>query len=99
MIVEPAFFQRADRLRHPLIFYYGHTAVHFINKLVLTKILSQKDRIDPKIESLFAVGVDEMSTLFISPSPCCSLVNAVTLGSSTCERAYKEPRGLGKKIS
>jgi 5-histidylcysteine sulfoxide synthase/putative 4-mercaptohistidine N1-methyltranferase len=46
-------------LRHPHIFYFGHTAVFFINKLVLAKAIDT--RIDPKLESIFAVGVDEMS--------------------------------------
>ncbi|HEY9189529.1 MAG TPA: 5-histidylcysteine sulfoxide synthase [Sulfurovum sp.] len=54
-----AYFRKADPLRHPIIFYYGHTAVFFINKLKLAKIIDQ--RIDPELESLFAVGVDEMS--------------------------------------
>jgi len=53
------YFLRPDPLRHPLIFYYGHTAAFYINKLVLGKILNQ--RIDPILESIFAVGVDEMS--------------------------------------
>ena len=53
------FYLRPDPFRHPLIFYFGHTAAFYINKLVLAKILS--DRIDPKLESMFAVGVDEMS--------------------------------------
>lgn len=54
-----AFYQRADPLRHPLIFYYGHTAVFFINKLMLAKIIDK--RIHPEFESIFAIGVDEMS--------------------------------------
>ena len=45
--------------RHPLIFYFGHTAAFFINKLILAELIRQ--RIDPAFESLFAVGVDEMS--------------------------------------
>jgi len=53
------YFLRPDPLRHPLIFYYGHTAAFFVNKLILARILNQ--RIDPKLESIFAVGVDEMS--------------------------------------
>jgi len=53
-----AYVTRADPLRHPLIFYYGHTAVFFMNKLVLAK---QLERINPAFESLFAIGVDEMS--------------------------------------
>ena len=56
---ESAMYKRADPLRHPLIFYFGHTAVFFINKLILSKIID--NRINPKFESMFAVGVDEMS--------------------------------------
>lgn len=56
---QEAFVRRADPLRHPLIFYYGHTAVFFINKLVLGKFLPE--RIDPQLESMCAIGVDEMS--------------------------------------
>lgn len=58
MVDKKAYVTRADPLRHPLIFYYGHTAVFFMNKLVLAKLV---DRINPKFESLFAIGVDEMS--------------------------------------
>ena len=32
---DETFFRRADPLRHPLIFYFGHTAVFYINKLIL----------------------------------------------------------------
>lgn len=56
---DEAFYVRPEKLRHPLIFYYGHTATFFINKLVLAKTINE--RINPKFESLFAIGVDEMS--------------------------------------
>jgi 5-histidylcysteine sulfoxide synthase/putative 4-mercaptohistidine N1-methyltranferase len=56
---ESAYYQKADPLRHPIIFYYGHTATFFINKFKLAKIIDE--RIDPRLESIFAVGVDEMS--------------------------------------
>ena len=56
---DDVFYKRPDVLRHPLIFYYGHTSVFFINKLVLAKLIDT--RINPKFESLFAIGVDEMS--------------------------------------
>lgn len=56
---DATFYLRADRLRHPLIFYFGHTATFFINKLVIARIIEQ--RINPRFESMFAVGVDEMS--------------------------------------
>ena len=56
---DDTFYLRADRLRHPLIFYFGHTATFFINKLVIARVIEQ--RINPLFESMFAVGVDEMS--------------------------------------
>jgi len=56
---EQAYYQKADSLRHPIIFYYGHTATFFINKFKLAKMIDE--RLDPKLESIFAVGVDEMS--------------------------------------
>ncbi|MES3041359.1 MAG: 5-histidylcysteine sulfoxide synthase [Pseudomonadota bacterium] len=56
---DEAYYTKPISLRHPLIFYFGHTATFFINKLLLARLLSQ--RINPRFESLFAVGVDEMS--------------------------------------
>ena len=56
---EQAYYKKADSLRHPIIFYYGHTATFFINKFKLAKMIDE--RLDPKLESIFAVGVDEMS--------------------------------------
>ncbi len=56
---QEAFLYRADPLRHPLAFYFGHTATFFVNKLILAGIIIE--RIDPTFESMFAVGVDEMS--------------------------------------
>lgn len=56
---DTGFYQKPIALRHPLIFYFGHTATFFINKLILAKLISA--RINPHMESIFAVGVDEMS--------------------------------------
>jgi len=55
---DSVYYEQPEPLRHPLIFYFGHTAVFYINKLLLAKKLN---RIDPRLESIFAVGVDEMS--------------------------------------
>jgi len=55
---EEAYLRKPISLRHPLIFYLGHTATFFINKLVLA---GQAQRINPRFESMFAIGVDEMS--------------------------------------
>ncbi len=56
---DEAYYKKPISLRHPLIFYYGHTATFFINKLTLAGLI--KERINPLFESMFAVGVDEMS--------------------------------------
>ena len=56
---DETFYLRPDRLRHPLIFYLGHTATFFINKLTIARVIDH--RINPAYESMFAVGVDEMS--------------------------------------
>lgn len=56
---DEAYFEKSIPLRHPLIFYLGHTASFFVNKLVLAKLLPQRTNAD--MESVFAVGVDEMS--------------------------------------
>ena len=56
---DEAFYTPSISLRHPLIFYYGHTATFFINKLLLTRLIT--NRVDQHMESVFAVGVDEMS--------------------------------------
>lgn len=56
---DAVFYHRGDPLRHIILFYLGHTAVFFINKLYLARIIDR--RINPKFESIFAIGVDEMS--------------------------------------
>lgn len=55
---DEAYYVKPIPLRHPLIFYYGHTNTFFINKLILAGLISE--RVNPRFESMFAVGVDEM---------------------------------------
>lgn len=56
---DDVFYKRGDQLRHIILFYLGHTAVFFINKLYLAKLIDK--RINADFESIFAIGVDEMS--------------------------------------
>ncbi len=56
---DEAYYQQPEPLRHPLIFYLAHTAVFFINKLRVAKIIEHN--VDESIESMMAIGVDEMS--------------------------------------
>ena len=55
---DAAYFVKPIALRHPLIFYYGHTNTFFVNKLILAGLMTE--RVNPEMESMFAVGVDEM---------------------------------------
>ncbi len=54
-----AYTYRAEPLRHPLIFYFGHTATFYVNKMILAQFTDA--RVDPELEAMFAIGVDEMS--------------------------------------
>jgi len=55
---DEAYYTKSISLRHPLIFYFGHTNTFFINKFILSGLITK--RVNPKFESMFAVGVDEM---------------------------------------
>jgi 5-histidylcysteine sulfoxide synthase/putative 4-mercaptohistidine N1-methyltranferase len=55
---DEAYYVKPNPLRHPLIFYYGHTNTFLVNKLILAGLITQ--RVNPQFESMFAVGVDEM---------------------------------------
>jgi len=57
---EASFYlQPYHHLRLPLIFYYGHAAALYVNKLRLAGLLDKP--IDAHFELLFETGVDEMS--------------------------------------
>lgn len=56
IVPDKAFYLNPDSLRNPLIFYLGHSAVFYINKLIQVKHLHQ--RINPDYEILFEIGVD-----------------------------------------
>lgn len=51
-------YKNPDPLRHPLIFYLGHTAVFYINKLVVAGLMKEEERINPHFERIFEQGVD-----------------------------------------
>lgn len=53
---EETFYTKPDPLRNPLVFYLGHSAAFYINKLVRVGVLDQG--INPGYETLFEQGVD-----------------------------------------
>jgi 5-histidylcysteine sulfoxide synthase/putative 4-mercaptohistidine N1-methyltranferase len=56
---DASYYERHEPLRHPLIFYFAHPAVFYVNKLIAGRFIPR--RLDPRLEATMAVGVDEMS--------------------------------------
>jgi 5-histidylcysteine sulfoxide synthase/putative 4-mercaptohistidine N1-methyltranferase len=56
---DASYYERYEPLRHPLIFYFAHPAVFYVNKLTAGRLIPR--RLDPVLEAMMAVGVDEMS--------------------------------------
>ncbi len=56
IVREETFYSKPDLLRNPLIFYLGHSAVFYINKLIRVGLVEK--RINPDYEILFEIGVD-----------------------------------------
>jgi 5-histidylcysteine sulfoxide synthase len=56
IIRDEVFYLNPDPLRNKLIFYLGHSAVFYINKLIRVGLL--ENRINPQYEIIFEIGVD-----------------------------------------
>ncbi|MEK6747312.1 MAG: 5-histidylcysteine sulfoxide synthase [Pseudomonadota bacterium] len=59
LVSEEAYYLRPyHKLRHPMIFYYGHVVSVYINKLRVAGLIDKP--LNAEFEKLFEVGVDEM---------------------------------------
>lgn len=58
IINAETFYLNPDSLRNPLIFYLGHSAVFYINKLIIVGLLKESQRINSEYEKLYEMGVD-----------------------------------------
>ena len=56
LVGDAPFYLNPDPLRNLLIFYLGHSAVFYINKLIRVGLIQK--RLHPDYEALFALGVD-----------------------------------------
>ena len=57
---KESFYQKPYHLlRHPLIFYYGHVASLYINKMLLAGLIDEG--VNKEFENIFEIGVDEMT--------------------------------------
>ena len=62
LISDEAYYSRPIDLRHPIVFYEGHLPAFSFNTLV--KRALGGDSIDPKLETLFARGIDPSESDF-----------------------------------
>jgi hypothetical protein len=53
---DRSYYIRGETLRHPLIFYFGHTASLYINKLMLFGLIKDSERVDKWMEERCSVG-------------------------------------------
>ena len=57
---KESFYQKPYHLlRHPIIFYYGHVASLYVNKMLLAGLIDKG--INKEFENIFETGVDEMT--------------------------------------
>lgn len=57
---KESFYQKPYHLlRHPLIFYYGHVASLYVNKMLVARLIN--DPVNKEFEKIFETGVDEMT--------------------------------------
>ena len=56
LLAESAYYSRPIALRHPIVFYEGHLPAFSFNTLVKKAIGG--DAVDPRLETLFARGID-----------------------------------------
>ena len=58
LATDASFYMLPDKIRRPLIFYFGHPAALYINKMHQAGLV---DHVHPFFQKLFETGVDEMS--------------------------------------
>ena len=56
IVGDDTLYLNPDALRNPLIFYLGHSAGFYINKLMMVNLLEKT--LNPEYEILFGIGVD-----------------------------------------
>ncbi|MFB2838051.1 5-histidylcysteine sulfoxide synthase [Floridanema evergladense] len=60
IVCSETFYLKPDSLRNPLIFYLGHSAAFYINKLIMVNLLEK--RLNPDYELILGVGVDPQTS-------------------------------------
>jgi 5-histidylcysteine sulfoxide synthase len=66
LVGDQTFYLNPDPMRNPLIFYLGHSANFYINKLICVELLAEN--LNPQYTKLFGVGVDPENPQALSQS-------------------------------
>lgn len=69
------FYLSPDPLRNPLVFYFGHTAAFYVNKLKISGLISEG--VHPRYDHIFAVGVDPADASELANQPGYPNMNTV----------------------
>src|SRR6266849_6198667 len=67
LVSEQAYYSRPIALRHPIVFYEGHLPAFSFNTLVKRGL--GRPSIDPRLETLFARGIDPAAPGVPAPNP------------------------------
>lgn len=99
---DETYYESPDPLRNPLVFYLGHTAAFYINKMVLAGLL--KEGLNAHYEEIFAKGVDpnlpehlEVRDLWPSISEVRAYRAAVKSVVEACIKAQDYPCNVDEK--
>lgn len=85
--IDPAFMHaQPDPLRNPLIFYMGHTASFYINKLRAAGLLA--DGLHPELDELLAKGVDPEAPEELARQQWPSVERVAAYRAQALERVY-----------
>ena len=85
--IDPAFMHaQPDPLRNPLIFYMGHTASFYINKLRAAGLLA--DGLHPELDELLAKGVDPEAPEELARQQWPSVARVAAYRAQALERVY-----------
>lgn len=89
-IVAPvAYYERPIALRNPIVFYEGHLPGFAVNTLV--KLALKRNGIDPRLETLFARGIDpEDEAAVRSPTDIWPAREEVQAFAAACEALVEE---------
>jgi gamma-glutamyl hercynylcysteine S-oxide synthase len=88
-VAPEAYYDRPIALRNPIVFYEGHLPAFAVNTLI--KLALKRDGIDPRLEVLFARGIDpEDESAVRSPTDVWPAREEVQAFAAACDALIEE---------